>query len=251
MSNELTVSEGYLDAKSLQHYGEVVRHSLACAVCKHIRAKEINLARARDLKSLGEISSEYSLPESILRKHFENHFIVSEKVNYLLSQREGTQSQGKDIIHKIFEGETDLLEGISSVNKSRAARIAFFTERLAVLQTRSDTMGEEFDDMDKQEYIQLSKLLNDVEKEVVRAYQIIDKKIFPADSGELSKAVLNYKLGVLSKFVDEISSVLHEFAEKSSEYAQMVSEIRSVLASRVNSIEAEILKSGPDISSGI
>jgi hypothetical protein len=59
----------------------------------------------------------------------------------------------------------------------------------------------------------------------------------------MTKAILTYKLDVLTKFVDSVILILIEF-EKVPEYSDLVKQLRIALSQTVSNLEADIIKSG-------
>ena len=64
-----------------ESYGHTLRFSNMCTICRHVKLSDINKARAQVFKSYSDISKEYNLPQEALRKHFENHYMISEIVH--------------------------------------------------------------------------------------------------------------------------------------------------------------------------
>ena len=60
---------------------------------------------------------------------------------------------------------------------------------------------------------------------------------------DLSNAILSYKLGILSKLLDDIQVVFIQF-EKNPVYNSLVRNLRQALSERFNLLEDNILKSG-------
>ena len=89
----------------------------------------------------------------------------------------------------------------------------------------------------------LNKLAEDIENSIMKVYQIIDKKLFPANQEDLAKAVLSYKLSILSKFVDNIITVFLEF-ENDPKYTELIQQLRMALSKKISILESAILKSG-------
>ena len=222
-------------------YGYTVRYSNMCTICRHVKLSDINLSRSRDHKTFQEIQKEFGVPYEALRKHFENHYALSEYNQRIIKLQDDTSPEAKEIISKIFDGNTDLLEGASAILKSKATRLNAIRMRIEEINNALEVSAAE--DMDKQEFVLLNRLSQDIEDSMLKAYQIIDKKIFPFKKEELTNAVLSYKLETLSKMLDEVKLVLMQFRER-PECSSFIDELTQELAKRFNRLEDEVLKSG-------
>ena len=233
------VPVSYSDTSDI--HGHTLRYSNMCTICRHANLMHINIARARDHKPYLQISKEYGVPTEALRKHFDNHYELSDYNRRIVKLQDDTSPEAREIISKIFDGNTDLLEGTSSVLKSKATRLNAVKARIEELTTSMEVGAIE--DMDKQEIIMLHRLAQDIEDSILKAYQIIDKKVFPFKKEELSNAVLSYKLETLSKMLDEIKLVLMDFKKRPG-CSDIIDDLTNELAKRFNRLEDEVLKSG-------
>lgn len=222
-------------------HGYYIKRSRICPICIRPDHMEINMLRARDKQTLPYISRNKSVAMETLGTHFKNHFLISPRDKQILDLMENNSDEANAIVEKVMEGEIDLFASSSAVLESKAQRLHIIKERLKRL---SDNMEiDALEDTEKQEFILLNREASAIEDSIVRIYQIIDKKLFPSSREELSKAILTYKLSVLKKLIDSIVLVFLNY-EKRPEFMDLISFLRRDLASRVNSIEADILKSG-------
>lgn len=229
------------DANASEVYGHVLRYSAMCTVCRHVDLAKINLARAKDHKAYSSISKEFGVPVEALRKHFDNHYELSGYNKRIVNLQDNTSTEAKEIISKIFDGNVDLLDGTTAVLKSKAVRLNAIRARIEELTTNIEVDAAE--DVDKQEFIMLNRLAHDIEDSIIKAYQIIDKKIFPFKKEELSNAVLSFKLDTLDKLTDEVLIVLDEF-KKNPEYTDLINAMKLAISNRIALLEKDILKSG-------
>ena len=225
-------------------FGKYVKKSRICNICLRNDHMEINQLRARDHLSYHDISAQKQVTIDALTVHFKNHFIISKNNQQLLDLRENSSQESNEIVQRILEGEIDFFGGAQSVLLSKIQRLSPIQNRLNHLSDQQEI--DNLDDIEKQEYILLNKLAEGIENSIMTVHQIMDKKLFPSNKEELAKATLSYKLSVLSKFVDDIVTVLIEF-EKNPEYRELVHQIRQVLSHRVSALETIILKSGGEI----
>jgi len=154
------------------------------------------------------------------------------------------------VISTLKEKETQLLTKIEQAKKDQLSEhVQNYEEILRVLDNEIRNIGTELsiisdqDYKDIQEFFQMNKLAEEVENSILKTWQIIDKKLFPISREDLSNAILSYKLGVLSKILDDIQIVFVEF-EKNSYYTDLIKNLRTALSERFNFLEDSILKSG-------
>ncbi len=154
------------------------------------------------------------------------------------------------VINTLREKENQLLTKIEQTKKDQLSEyIQNYEEILRVLDNEIRNIGVELsvisdqDYKDIQEFFQMNKLAEEVENSILKTWQIIDKKLFPISREDLSNAILSYKLGVLSKILDDIQIVFVEF-EKNSYYVDLIKNLRTALSERFNFLEDSILKSG-------
>lgn len=222
------------------NFGRVLRRSTICPICLRNDCMKINLARAKDHKKLTIIAAEFGTSIDNLRTHFRNHFEVSETQQTIIDYKEEDSTEAKEIVTKIFEGNTDIVDGAQSVLQSKAVRLK---EMNAIRQELADRREiNALDDVEKQEWLQLHKLADALENSILAAYQVLDKKIW-GDKG-LGNAVTAYKMSILQKLVDQVILVFLQFEKKSPEYQEMIKEMRSELSKRINEMEDVISKSG-------
>lgn len=225
-------------------YGYTIRVSGLCAICRMAARREVNLARARDHKKFTEISVEFKVPVETIKKHFQNHYVISEYNTQIIALSEDTTKEAKELITKIFDGNTDFLDGVSAVLKSKAVRLNDIQNSLSSLNDNAEIGALE--DTDKQERIMLHRLAEDVENSITKVYQLMDKKIFPFKKEELSNAILSYKLETLSKMLDEVKIVLMDFQKRPGvgTYVDIIGDLTVELVKRFNKLEAEVVQSG-------
>jgi len=248
MSNDTSlavVNNAVIVSEALEtSFGKYVKKSRICNICIRNDAMEINQLRARDHMSYHDISAQKQVTIDALTVHFKNHFIISKNNQQLIDLRENSSQESNEIVQRILEGEIDFFGGAQSVLLSKIQRLSPIQNRLNHLSDQQEI--DNLDDIEKQEYILLNKLAEGIENSIMTVHQIMDKKLFPSNKEELAKATLSYKLSVLSKFVDDIVTVLLEF-EKNPEYQELVHQIRQALSQRVSAIETIILKSGGEL----
>lgn len=224
-----------------ESFGSYLKNSRLCPICLRHDHMEINRMRGQEYKTILEISNEKGIPMKGLRLHFDNHFQISKNSQDIINVKEDTSEESKDIITKVLEGDIDLYGGALSVLESKAQRLDPIKARIKKF--TDDQENNNMEDIDTQEFILLNKLAEDIENSIMKVYQVIDKKVFPTNKEEIAKAVLSYKLSVLSKFVDSIVVVFLEF-EQAPEYKGLVQQLRTALAQKVSSLETTILRSG-------
>jgi hypothetical protein len=227
-----------------ERYGFYVSKPPLCPICNKRNHMEINLLRARDHLSLDQIVQTVQNPgvtRGALVKHFDNHFILLPAQKKILDLKEDCAPESLEIVSKVFDGEVDIFSASQSILKSQATRLHVVVKRLEFLNHHLE--NDSADDIDKQEFIQLHKVASDIENSMQKTYSIMDKKLFPTSKEELSSAILQYKLTVLSKLIDSIQLVLLEL-ERNPKYTSAISAVREELAKRIGNIEDEVLKSG-------
>lgn len=202
---------------------------------------EINLLRARDKVSLQEISTQTQFTIDTLEKHFKNHWLIAPKEKKILDLMENSSEEANLLVERIMEGDADIFSGSQAVLESKIQRLHPIQQRLKVLSDKLEC--DALDDTEKQEYILLHRLANDIENSITKIQQIIHEQLFPVKREELSRAILNYKLSVLQKLIDQIILVFLEFESK-PEYKVLIADLRLELAQRINAIEENILRSG-------
>ena len=221
------------------NYGRILRRSTICPVCLRNDCMKINLARSRDHKKYTIIAAEFGTSIENLRTHFRSHFEVAETQQTIIDYKEDDSTEAKEIVTKIFEGNTDIVDGAKSVLQSKAVRLV---EMNAIRQELADRREiDALDDVEKQEWLQLHKLADALENSILQAYQVLDKKIWGKDLGN---AVTSYKMSVLQKLVDQVILVFLQFEKKSPEFQDMIKEMRVELSKRINEMEDIISKSG-------
>lgn len=224
------------------HFGHYVKQSRICPVCQNDSSKEINLRRARDHKPIKDIAVEFGISPKELKKHFENHYIISDNNQEIINVLESVDSEKKEIITKALEGNLDIIEGTSSILKSQAKRLAGVQQRIKVLsdELERDMLEEE----ERKEFIDLNRLAASIEESMLKSYKTIDKKLFPPDKDDLYNAILDFKLRVLGKLADEIIIEMNTFSKKGPEYERIMEELKQALSVRFNNIEDSVMRSG-------
>lgn len=229
-----------------RQYGHMVRSSAMCNICRNTNIHKIHLARARDFKTYREISEKFGVPYESVKKHFDNHYALSEYSLKAIALKENTTPEAKELISKIFDGKTDFLEGSSAVLRSKVSALHSINARIEALTDKNEIDSAE--DIDKQEYIALHKLRQNDENDIIKIYALMDKKIFPVRKEELASAVLAYKLEVLQRIFDEVALTIGRLRGL-PEYAHCVEALAAELATRFNQLEISILNSGGIIPS--
>jgi len=225
-------------------FGKYVKKSRICPICIRNDHMEINQLRAREHLSYHDIASQKQVTIDALNIHFKSHFIISKNNQQLIDLRENSSQESNEIIQRILEGEVDFFGGAQSVLQSKIQRLSPIQSRINYLADQQEI--DNLDDVEKQEYILLNKLAENIENSIMEIHTQIDKKVFPSNKEEIAKATLSYKLSVLSKFVDDIVVTLIEF-EKNPQYTDLVHDIRRALSQRVSALETLILRSGGEI----
>lgn len=224
--------------------GSYIKKSRICPICMRLDHMEINMMRARSHMPVHSISQQKGVSPDALTLHFKNHFIISKNNQDIIDIQENSSQESNEIITRILDGDIDFFGGAQSVLKSKAQRLLPIQNRLKALSDQHEI--DNMEDVDKQEYILLNKLAEDVENSIMKVHQIIDKKMFPSSKEEIVRAVMSYKLSILNKFVDDIILVLMEF-EKQAEYRDLIQQIRLSLSQRVSNLESLIIKSGGEM----
>lgn len=223
-------------------YGILQRRSKLCNICNRLDHTQINLARSRDHKKLGEIAAEFKVTVHDLRIHFRAHYIINENQQRIIDFKEDDSTEAKEIVTKIFEKNIDMVDGAQSVLQSKAIRLSDINLFLKDLADKREI--DALTDIEKQEYVQYHKLANDLENSILQTYVTIDKKLFPFRKEDLGLAVTSYKLSVLSKLLDQVQLVFLEFEKINPQYSAMIKEMRTALAEKFNEMEDIISKSG-------
>lgn len=223
-------------------FGEYIRKSRACNICRRRDHMEINYMRARDHLTYQQIMQAKGVSPDDQITHFKNHYIISKHNQDIINLKENTSQEANDIVTRILEGDLDLFGGAHSVLKSKVQRLNGLNNRRKALEdTREDSGNLTPDEQD--EFLLICKLSEEIENSMTKILQIIDKKAFPTGKDDLAKAMLSYKHSVLTKFVDDIAIVLIEF-ERNPLYTGLIQQIRLALSQRVSALEAKILSSG-------
>lgn len=225
----------------VEQYGRYHRRSKICTICRNSSHMDINLMRARDHMSLDDIHAQTGISREALQTHFKTHFILSKNHRQIIELQESGSTEANEIVEKILEREIDLFSAAEGVLHTKSKRLNIISSRLDDLSDEMEAGGLE--DFETGEFIQLHKLSNEIENDILKTYQIIDKKLFPFKQEELSNAVLNYKIRILKQMLEQIHITLVDF-EQQEEHTEVVQAIRMALANRINRIEDDILKSG-------
>jgi hypothetical protein len=234
---------GY-DLTISNEYGKIIRNSTVCPVCIHKNSMEINLSRARDHLSINDISIQFKMPMKVLKTHFENHFILTSRQQRLINFKENSTTETKEIVTQILDENIDLVDGAKSVLEAKVKRLNDIMSFMRDLADRREI--DALDDVEKQEYIQYHRIANELEDAILKTYVTIDKKLFPIKREDLIPALISYKLNLLSKMSDQIQIVFLEFERKYPDMISIIIEMRKELASKINSMEHTISKSGSD-----
>lgn len=227
--------------ESTDYYGKYLRKSRGCSICIRKDHMEINLLRARDHMTIEDISTSKGVSMDTLRTHFNNHFILSNNIKIIINLKENTSQESTELVTAILDGNVDLYAGSKGVLESKGQRLGPVQQRIKELHDYQELRLLE--EQELIELIQFHKLAEDIENSILKTYQIIDKKLFPINREDLSTAILSYKLGVLSKLLDDIQLVFLQF-EKNPLYTELVKNLRVALSERFNFLEDSILKSG-------
>jgi hypothetical protein len=227
--------------ENMDYFGKYVKKSRGCFICSGKNHMTINLMRARDHLPLSVISENTDISMDMLNLHFNNHFLISSNIQKILNIKENTNQESRELVRSILEGNIDLFAGAQGVLEAKGQRLHFIQQRIKELSDIQEMRILE--DIEIQEFFQMNKLAEEVENSILKTWQIIDKKLFPISRDDLSNAILSYKLGVLSKLLDDIQIVFIEF-EKDPRYTELVRTLRTALSARFNFLEDSILKSG-------
>ena len=229
---------------NIKKYGNQITNSHLCAVCLSTHHNRVNLLRARDHKTLEEICNIIQAPGITiqnLEKHFKNHFILARSSNDIISLREENSPEAMELVRKVLDGEVDIFSAAQSILEVKNKQSHFVMNRIEFLNAYLEE--DKVEDVDKQEFAALNKVLTEITTSMMKIYTIMDKKLFPPSKDDLSNAVLQYKLNVLSKIIDTIQFAFLEL-ETTPKFFDVVQEVRAALAAKIGNIEDEILKSG-------
>jgi len=227
--------------EDISQYGKIHKRSRLCSICTRPDYMDINLARARDHMPYEDMIYRFNVTPDALRIHFTNHFYISRNNRNIIELRENSPTEANEFVDRMLEGDLDFFCAMEAVLKSKAKRINAISSRIDTL-----TDNQEIDNLgnfETGEFIQLNKLLNDLENDAVKVQELMVKKIFPGGKEEMNNAVMSYKYSVLTKMLGAIQLSLNEL-EQQEEYKPMIHEMRSLLASKINSIEDDVLRSG-------
>jgi hypothetical protein len=229
---------------NVRKYGKQLTNSHLCAVCLSVHHNRVNLLRGRDHKTLDEIVTTVQAPGITvpnLEKHFKNHFILNTSSRDIISLREENSPEAMELVRKVLDCEIDIFSAGQSILEVKNKQSHFIMNRIEFLNAHLEE--DSADDIDKQEFAALNKVLTEITNSMLKVYVIMDKKLFPPSKDDLSNAVLQYKLNVLSKIIDTVQFALLEL-ETNPKFYEAVQEIRAALAARIGTMEDEILKSG-------
>jgi len=227
-------------------YGKKIKNSRLCPICKDRSRMRVNLARARDHMTIEDISTRFGFPMEALEIHFKSHFQVSKENRRIIELREQESTEANEFVEVLLEGNLDFFCAVTAVLESKAKRINAFSNRIDFL-----TDYQEIDDLgafETSELMQLNRELGKLETDALKAHELLFKKILPGGKEEMKNAVIAYKYSILSKMLDAIQVSLNEF-ESRPEYEDLIRNLRSMLASKFNKIEEEVLKSGGIVAS--
>jgi len=224
-------------------FGKYIKKSRICPICLRADHMEINALRGRDHLAYQEIMMVKQVTQEALGQHFKNHFILSRTAQQMLDLKEDNSSEANDLITRILDGEVDLFGALHSILRGRAQRLNAIYTRLDHLSDQQEI--DNLTDIESQEFILLNRLVDGSEKDVMRIYELMEKKLLPSQEDTV-KAILKYKLDILNKFVDNIIHVFIDF-EKKPEFTALIQQLRIALAQKVSVIEASILQSGGTI----
>jgi len=230
-----------IEPDKMDYYGKYIKKSRACIVCTRRDHMEINMMRAKKHLPLSDISYNVNISVDNLTTHFNNHYIISSSVQKIINIKEDTNQESRELVASILEGNIDLFAGAQGVLEAKGQRLHFIQNRIKELSDHQETRILE--DIEIQEFFQMNKLAEEVENSILKTWQIIDKRLFPISRDDLSNAILSYKLGVLSKILDDIQIVFVDF-EKNPAYANLIQNLRISLSEKFNFLEDSILKSG-------
>jgi hypothetical protein len=234
-NNQVSVGE-------TEGYGHTLRHGTLCLICQRPDLNEVNLMRARDLMTYKQISDIKKISVDTLDLHFRNHFIVRESRQKFLDIKEHGNPNAISLIAKIFEGELDINAGARGVLESKAERLTYIRSRMHVLTDRQEI--SEPDEVAIEELRDLNRLAEDIENSILKAWQIVDKKMFPFKKEVLQDAIIEYKLDVAVKTLEKVQLALMGIEIEEPDSRDLIFKIRKRLASLFNQIEEEILKTG-------
>jgi len=223
-------------------YGKYIRRSKICSVCNRSNHMEINLLRARQHMTLSDIATQEGFDMKILKLHFDNHFILLPNVQKIIDLKENTSREARDLVAGILDGSVDLYSTGKAVLQSKIQRLYPITQRLKKFADMEEDDATPLEEIEIQEKIQLHKLATDIENDILKTEQVLDKKVFGSRE-ELSNAMLSYKHDFVSKILDAVKVELMRLENDPAD-APTVNKLKHALAQRFNMIEELIFQSG-------
>jgi phenylalanyl-tRNA synthetase alpha subunit len=223
-------------------FGVYIIRSTLCDICMCQDHMRINSARGQKYKSYKEIGEEFGFSKELVEKHFKKHFAVNSKAQKLINLTESSSPEAHEIVTQILEKNLDFVDGSSAVLQSKTRRLSLVWNRLKEIYEIQEDKDLEI--VETQEYLQLHKLANDIEDSITKTLKEIDKKIINSKGEGISNAIMQYKLNILSRLLDNIQLIFFKFERQSPIYAELISNIRKELAKEFNKLEDEILKAG-------
>ena len=230
---------------SCLNYGKYLVQSVACSLCMSHKHNEINLLRVKKHMKFSDMAKPLDVSEKLIRKHFESHFIPSAATQRILNLAENTSQEAMEVVTNIMEGNLDIYAGLDLVLKSKAERLIDGKERLREMKAAraSGNFSEEETD-DTSNWCMVNKIVNDIEKSMVSAYELANNSLFPGGKDETSAAILSFKMGIAQGYVDRILGVLIQYENSHPELANSMMDLKRAFAAQFNDIELSIMKSG-------
>src|SRR5271157_3187880 len=237
--NEIIVSPSSIEIiQEEAEFGKLIRRAIrVCPVCMRADHMEISRMRAVNHMTYKDISIAKGISQDSIRLHFTKHFMISERNQQILDLRENNSPEALELVTKILDGKLDLYTGSKGILQDQAQRVHMLRKRLEYLEERKDQSeipgSPEVEDVEIQEAILIHREIDNIQAGMTKLLQIIDKKCFPFDDEQRSRAVLQFKYDILSKFVDEIITIFFEF-EKKPEFTELIPALRNALVPKVN-----------------
>lgn len=239
MANDLICAE---QEESALSYGKYSQQSAVCPICSSSKANTINLMRANKHMSYKAIASEIGVTEKAVKKHFDQHFILSPACQKVISLKEHSNDEAKEIVRQILDEDIDIFSACKGVLKSKASRLMYIRSRIDKLQELYDQDLLDEDDSNFDDFFKMNKLAEDTENRILDTYKVLDQKLLPSKQ-DFSDAFLQFQLAYLKKMVDHIQAIFIKYSNVSPEYGQMIMQMRYDLAKQINMMEMEVVGS--------
>ena len=176
--------------------GHYIKKSRICAICLRDDHMTINSMRGSQHLTFQEIEHATHISTETIDLHFRSHFKVSKTAQHVIDLKENTSTESNELVRQILEGDIDFFAGAVGVLESKAQRLHGIKDKLNDLSDKMEI--DDAEDVEKQEYILLNKLAQDIENSIVNVYKVIYKDIFPAGKDDMLNGVLSFKQSILS-----------------------------------------------------